>query len=50
MKLGKTLATGVAQERPQTHDEELELADEIRGIERPASKSESESEEVPAAR
>ncbi|MGW5468626.1 hypothetical protein [Streptomyces chartreusis] len=48
MKLGKALATGVAEERPQTHDEELELADEIRDIEAPAS--ESESEEVPAAR
>ncbi|WP_406259232.1 hypothetical protein OIA45_11025 [Streptomyces chartreusis] len=46
MKLGKALATGVAEERPQTHDEELQLADEIRDIEAPAS----ESEEVPAAR
>lgn len=46
MKLGKALATGVAEERPQTHDEELELADGIRDIEAPAP----QSEEVPAAR
>ncbi|MFC8243005.1 hypothetical protein [Streptomyces chartreusis] len=45
MKLGKALATGVAEERPQTHDEELELADELRDIEAPAPRS----EEVPAA-
>ncbi|MFD5856607.1 hypothetical protein [Streptomyces chartreusis] len=46
MKLGKALATGVAEERPQTHDEEVELADAIRDIEAPAP----QSEEVPAAR
>ncbi|MFC5214849.1 hypothetical protein [Streptomyces coerulescens] len=46
MKLGKALATGVAEERPQTHDDEAELADRIEDIETPASAS----EEVPAAR
>ncbi|MER5940758.1 MULTISPECIES: hypothetical protein [unclassified Streptomyces] len=44
MKLGKALATGVAQERPQTHDEESELAGELQDIEASAS------EEAPAAR
>ncbi|MGQ4429780.1 MULTISPECIES: hypothetical protein [unclassified Streptomyces] len=28
MKLGKALATGVAEERPQIHDGELELPEE----------------------
>jgi hypothetical protein len=28
MKLGKALATGVAEERPQIHEEELELPEE----------------------
>lgn len=28
MKLGKALATGVAEERPQIHEEELELPQE----------------------
>lgn len=46
MKLGKALATGVAEERPQTHDEDIELADRIKDIETPAS----DSEEVPAVR
>ncbi|MEU6306422.1 hypothetical protein [Streptomyces chartreusis] len=50
MKLGKALATGVAEERPQPHDEELGLADEIRDIEASAPAPASESEEVPAAR
>ncbi|WP_279616737.1 hypothetical protein [Streptomyces curacoi] len=44
MKLGKALATGVAEERPQDRDEELQLAEELRDIEVSAS------EEVPAAR
>ncbi|WP_285440017.1 MULTISPECIES: hypothetical protein [unclassified Streptomyces] len=44
MKLGKALATGVAEERPQDRDEELQLAEELRDIEVSAP------EEVPAAR
>ena len=53
MKLGKALATGVAEERPQTHDEDLAPAEEIAemaeiseitAVEAPAP------EEVPAAR
>ncbi|MER5211667.1 hypothetical protein ABT063_14040 [Streptomyces sp. NPDC002838] len=46
MKLGKALATGVAEERPQATVEEpdLELAAEIRDVE------ESAPEEAPAAR
>ncbi len=46
MKLGKALATGVAEERPQVHDEEpeleLELSEELAELKAP--------EEVPAAR
>ncbi|MEV0635623.1 hypothetical protein AB0I77_11750 [Streptomyces sp. NPDC050619] len=47
MKLGKALATGVAEERPQAHEEERELseeilAEEIRELRAP--------EEAPAAR
>ncbi|MFF1294652.1 MULTISPECIES: hypothetical protein [unclassified Streptomyces] len=44
MKLGKALATGVAEERPQTHEQEpgLELPEEIKELKAP--------EEVPAAR
>ncbi|MFJ8633264.1 hypothetical protein [Streptomyces sp. NPDC093568] len=44
MKLGKALATGVAQERPQDRDADLELPEELQDIEASAS------EEVPAAR
>ncbi|WP_267882939.1 hypothetical protein [Streptomyces bicolor] len=44
MKLGKALATGVAEERPQTHDEELGLDQELQDLEVSAP------EEVPAAR
>ncbi|MFI6010647.1 hypothetical protein ACIBAG_17815 [Streptomyces sp. NPDC051243] len=44
MKLGKALATGVAQERPRTHDEELGLDQELQDVEAPAP------EEAPAAR
>lgn len=45
MRLGKALATGVAEERPwgQEEEEELQLAEEIEELE-PAS------EEVPVAR
>jgi hypothetical protein len=44
MKLGKALATGVAEERPQATAEEpgLELHEEIKELKAP--------EEVPAAR
>jgi hypothetical protein len=42
MKLGKALATGVAEERPRIHEEELELPEETRESKVP--------EEVPAAR
>ncbi|MEV6511455.1 hypothetical protein AB0M61_35760 [Streptomyces sp. NPDC051642] len=45
MKLGKALATGVAVERPQIHEDELELP------ERAAEFTEEKApEEVPAAR
>ncbi|MEV6949188.1 hypothetical protein AB0N07_46255 [Streptomyces sp. NPDC051172] len=44
MKLGKALATGVAEEQPQTHEEELELPEENQDVEASAR------EEVPAAR
>ncbi|MEV6170072.1 hypothetical protein AB0L99_17810 [Streptomyces sp. NPDC051954] len=44
MKLGKALATGVAEEQPRSRDEELELPEEIREVEASAP------EEVPAAR
>ncbi|WP_328428551.1 hypothetical protein [Streptomyces sp. NBC_00443] len=47
MKLGKTLATGVAQERPQAHDEQLELAEVIAETEVAEA---SAPEEVPVAR
>jgi hypothetical protein len=42
MKLGKALATGVAEERPEIHEDELELPEEIKDLKVP--------EEVPAAR
>jgi len=45
MKLGKALATGVAEERPQIHHEELELPEIIA-----ESTAEKAPEEVPAAR
>ncbi|WP_328442655.1 hypothetical protein OHA71_38470 [Streptomyces sp. NBC_00444] len=44
MKLGKALATGVAEERPLDHEEELELPEEITEVEASAP------EEVPVAR
>ncbi|WP_367324040.1 hypothetical protein [Streptomyces sp. HUAS ZL42] len=44
MKLGKALATGVAEERPRVHEDELELPEEIKDLTAPAP------EEVPAAR
>ncbi|MEV5884420.1 hypothetical protein AB0L74_17085 [Streptomyces sp. NPDC052020] len=44
MKLGKALATGIAEERPEAHEEELRLPEEAREP-APAAR-----EEVPAAR
>jgi hypothetical protein len=44
MKLGKALATGVAEELPRVHEEELEEPEEIQDVEA------SVPEEVPAAR
>ncbi|MGW2524942.1 hypothetical protein ACWC09_49980 [Streptomyces sp. NPDC001617] len=43
MKLGKALATGVAEEQPQVHEEELELPEEI-------TEELQVPEEVPATR
>ncbi|MFJ9248678.1 hypothetical protein [Streptomyces sp. NPDC101776] len=45
MKLGKALATGVAQERPQIHEEELELPEGIAEL-----VEEKTPAEVPAGR
>lgn len=45
MKLGKALATGVAEERPQIHEEELELPERIAEF-----TQEKAPAEVPAAR
>ncbi|WP_267132845.1 hypothetical protein [Streptomyces cyaneochromogenes] len=42
MKLGKALATGVAEERPQAHEEEPELPEVAEELKAP--------DEVPAAR
>lgn len=50
MKLGKALATGVAQERPQAHDEEFRLAEQPRLAEEIQDIEASAPEEVPAAR
>ncbi|WP_159053385.1 hypothetical protein [Streptomyces regalis] len=56
MKLGKALATGVAEERPQVHDGELEveleveLGAEITGIAEIKDVETSAPGEVPAAR
>ncbi|MER7929155.1 MULTISPECIES: hypothetical protein [unclassified Streptomyces] len=48
MKLGKALATGVAEERPQIHDGELELPEETGEFAEVAELA--APEEVPAAR
>ncbi|MFG2784606.1 hypothetical protein ACGFY7_43110 [Streptomyces prunicolor] len=51
MKLGKALATGVAEERPQIHDEALELPKEIQEFEASeATDALKAPAEVPAAR
>ncbi|WP_217207644.1 hypothetical protein [Streptomyces sp. AC550_RSS872] len=47
MKLGKALTTGVAEERPQVHDEEVELAEEVADA---GTVEASAPEEVPVAR
>ncbi|WP_275297037.1 hypothetical protein [Streptomyces cyaneogriseus] len=44
MKLGKALATGIAQERPEVQEEELRIPEEVQ---EPALAA---PEEVPAAR
>ncbi|MGW2636019.1 hypothetical protein [Streptomyces sp. NPDC001348] len=52
MKLGKALATGVAEERPPVHEEELDVPEEIREP-KPTVIREPQSpapEEAPAAR
>ncbi|MCD9873915.1 hypothetical protein [Streptomyces guryensis] len=48
MKLGKALATGVAEEQPRIHEEELELPEEPQDVE--ASVREEVPGEVPAVR
>ena len=48
MKLGKALATGVAEERPQIHDDELELPRETGEF--AENKELAAPEEVPAVR
>ncbi|MFD4876758.1 hypothetical protein ACFWOB_25845 [Streptomyces sp. NPDC058420] len=51
MKLGKALATGVAEERPQIHDGELELPEGTGEFAVVAEITElTAPEEVPAAR
>ncbi|MFI1163626.1 hypothetical protein ACH4UM_08425 [Streptomyces sp. NPDC020801] len=52
MKLGKALATGVAQERPRAAGEELELPEDIQQIQqiRQPEPQAAAPEEVPAAR
>ncbi|MDC0769344.1 hypothetical protein [Streptomyces sp. HD] len=47
MKLGKALATGIAEERPQGHDEELVLTEEITDTQDVEA---SAPEDVPAPR
>ncbi|GAA3139690.1 hypothetical protein GCM10010521_27670 [Streptomyces rameus] len=49
MKLGKALATGVAEERPSVHAEELPLPEETVRTE-PAEPAEPARDEVPAVR
>ncbi|MFI6337672.1 hypothetical protein [Streptomyces sp. NPDC050535] len=44
MRLGKALATGVAEEKAQAHDEDLQLPEEVQELEASAP------EEVPVAR
>ncbi|WP_327666802.1 MULTISPECIES: hypothetical protein [unclassified Streptomyces] len=53
MKLGKALATGVAEEQPRIHEEELELPEETENVENVGDVQDIEAsapEEVPAAR
>ncbi|WP_328431281.1 hypothetical protein OHB10_35965 [Streptomyces sp. NBC_01597] len=53
MKLGKALATGVAEEQPRIHEEELELPEEtenVGDVQDVVDIEASAPEEVPAAR
>ncbi|MGW3450740.1 hypothetical protein [Streptomyces sp. NPDC001076] len=50
MKLGKALATGVAEERPLVHDEVPELPEHPEEINELRAASASAPEEAPAAR
>ncbi|MCX5419933.1 hypothetical protein [Streptomyces sp. NBC_00078] len=50
MKLGKALATGVAEEQPRIHEEEFELPEEIENAGNAGNAEASAPEEVPAAR
>ncbi|MCX4879952.1 hypothetical protein [Streptomyces sp. NBC_00847] len=53
MKLGKALATGVAEEQPRIHEEEFELPEEIENAGNAGNAEDIEAsapEEVPAAR
>jgi hypothetical protein len=49
MKLGKALATGVAEERPEVHEEQagLQVVEAVEAVEESAA---SAPEEVPVAR
>ncbi|WP_171060325.1 hypothetical protein [Streptomyces montanus] len=52
MRLGKALATGVAEEQPRVEDEKLPLVEEAgeTGETRETGQSEPAAEEVPVAR
>ncbi|MDN0194994.1 hypothetical protein [Streptomyces sp. S.PNR 29] len=50
MKLGKALATGVAEERPQTHEEVVPVTDEVPVAEEVQEPTAPVPAEVPAAR
>lgn len=50
MKLGKALATGVAEERPQAHEEELELPATAEITAETTAEQLRAPDEVPAAR
>ncbi|GGU19669.1 hypothetical protein ACH4HG_20750 [Streptomyces coeruleorubidus] len=49
MKLGKALATGIAEERPQARDEKIELP-ELQGLHGLRDVEEPVLDEVPVAR
>ncbi|MFF4524704.1 hypothetical protein [Streptomyces bluensis] len=50
MRLGKALATGVAEERDQPYEEELRLPEETRETEGAEASEAAATEEVPVAR